>query len=471
MSTLNPTITQVSGNKKSGGQNQDNLLKLCNSMIDIASVVTNFINGSKVNPKNGTASLSEEQASNLLQSDSTFWNSIKNSMDPAEYKLYLKTFPNGMFKSLAELRLSRFGQSEGSSQNNDNDVYEYISFAPHQVRDLLTAIKRGIKIINLEAGTFELPESLIFNQSVEIIGAGQDHTTLLFANLEGGLQFVASDEHQELKIRGVAFNRRGTQAGHVATIENGKTQIADCEFSGGVWSGLNRWEGCGIYLNNVTGTIKNNKITHNVHGMVVDGDSKINLETNYILDNQLSGISFAGNSGGKAINNSLEYNAFCGIAIHDESHPEISQNHLRYNVVAGLAYHNKASGRANNNNIATNGDGIILLDQSSPTFEDNCINLNQKSGMSYFDQASGVVRSNAIDKNGYDGVTLSGQANPTLYNNFISLNNRSGLVYLDQSSGKATKNTVIENRNGQIVIINKNASPELEDNSAEINMF
>ncbi|RDJ03333.1 adenylate cyclase [Rhizobium grahamii] len=42
----------------------------------------------------------------------TFWESVQQSDDPAEYRLYLERFPKGQFAALAEERLAKGGTSE-----------------------------------------------------------------------------------------------------------------------------------------------------------------------------------------------------------------------------------------------------------------------------------------------------------------------------------------------------------------------
>ena len=37
----------------------------------------------------------------------TFWNSVKDSNDPAMLEAYLAKYPEGEFKSLAEIKLSK----------------------------------------------------------------------------------------------------------------------------------------------------------------------------------------------------------------------------------------------------------------------------------------------------------------------------------------------------------------------------
>jgi len=47
--------------------------------------------------------------------DTTFWDSVKNSKDPAEVRAYLDKFPNGLFAALARIRLRNLEGAGGSS--------------------------------------------------------------------------------------------------------------------------------------------------------------------------------------------------------------------------------------------------------------------------------------------------------------------------------------------------------------------
>ena len=40
------------------------------------------------------------------EQETVFWQSIANSTNPAEFEAYLAQFPNGVFRALAEARLS-----------------------------------------------------------------------------------------------------------------------------------------------------------------------------------------------------------------------------------------------------------------------------------------------------------------------------------------------------------------------------
>ena len=55
----------------------------------------------------------------LAQAESaevTFWNSIKDSKNAAEYQAYLQAFPNGVFAPLARLRVQQLSGSTAGGQ-------------------------------------------------------------------------------------------------------------------------------------------------------------------------------------------------------------------------------------------------------------------------------------------------------------------------------------------------------------------
>ena len=49
------------------------------------------------------------------EQDTVFWQSIMNSTNPADFEAYLKQFPQGVFRALAQNRLAALGVPEGNS--------------------------------------------------------------------------------------------------------------------------------------------------------------------------------------------------------------------------------------------------------------------------------------------------------------------------------------------------------------------
>ena len=55
------------------------------------------------------AGLGPVSAQGIDPADVTFWQTIQNSQDPAEYQAYLQAFPEGTFAELARLRIQNLG--------------------------------------------------------------------------------------------------------------------------------------------------------------------------------------------------------------------------------------------------------------------------------------------------------------------------------------------------------------------------
>jgi hypothetical protein len=63
-------------------------------------------------PSHGHAAQLAQAKSNAaeLQTEMLFWESVKDSTDPADYQAYLDTYPQGRFAALARARLKRHSQ-------------------------------------------------------------------------------------------------------------------------------------------------------------------------------------------------------------------------------------------------------------------------------------------------------------------------------------------------------------------------
>lgn len=62
---------------------------------------------SNTNPNENKAGKTDPSAFEL-----SYWDTIKNSNDPEDFKAYLKRYPNGQFSDLAQRRIDQFSQSE-----------------------------------------------------------------------------------------------------------------------------------------------------------------------------------------------------------------------------------------------------------------------------------------------------------------------------------------------------------------------
>ena len=60
----------------------------------------------------GTATPSAGRAANDGEAELLFWQTIKDSQDPADYRAYLQQFPEGRFAAIARNRLVRMGNDK-----------------------------------------------------------------------------------------------------------------------------------------------------------------------------------------------------------------------------------------------------------------------------------------------------------------------------------------------------------------------
>jgi hypothetical protein len=56
---------------------------------------------------------------NNSQAEITYWDAIKNSNNPSDYRAYLKRYPNGIFSDLAKTRLAPFEAAEAAKANEE----------------------------------------------------------------------------------------------------------------------------------------------------------------------------------------------------------------------------------------------------------------------------------------------------------------------------------------------------------------
>ena len=59
-----------------------------------------------------------------------FWESIRDSDDPAEIEAYLKAYPNGQFAPLARIRLDKLKQAAGGAAAKDEPQEDQAESAP-----------------------------------------------------------------------------------------------------------------------------------------------------------------------------------------------------------------------------------------------------------------------------------------------------------------------------------------------------
>lgn len=83
-------------------------MKSFGDSLDNSKAIANFVAGLPPYVELGTTIVAQSVAPANI--DLAFWESIKNSPNPADFQAYLRKFPNGSFESIARSRLAALGE-------------------------------------------------------------------------------------------------------------------------------------------------------------------------------------------------------------------------------------------------------------------------------------------------------------------------------------------------------------------------
>jgi uncharacterized caspase-like protein len=75
-------------------------------------------------PPEHTASASSSETNNVSSAEILFWNSIRNSDNPEEYRAYLAKYPNGEFSAIAKTRAQKLRQQTSDAPDIEKPTLE-----------------------------------------------------------------------------------------------------------------------------------------------------------------------------------------------------------------------------------------------------------------------------------------------------------------------------------------------------------
>ncbi len=323
-------------------------------------------------------------------------------------------------------------------------------------------------VLNLAAGTYTLDAPLDIDKPLMLMGAGMDHTFIVFGGKEYVVRYTGDGLFQ---ARDITFRHAGVAEADVVYVEQGEVLFDACRFTGAMFieSGTPR---AGLHLaGGVTGRVQNcEAVENNLDGFRLVYEAQVDLVENVCRDNAQFGINIRDNSGGEIKGNHCSGNLLSGISVTGDATPTIIENILRANEQNGMAYWSNAGGVARFNTIEQNGlHGIQVSANAAPTLEDNVLRANAQSGLVYFGMAGGAARRNQSLENGLHGIGVNGQATPTLEENSCANNSGAGMRFADESSATVLKNECNGNELSGI-IVSGSATPTLLENIANDNI-
>ncbi|MCF7920573.1 MAG: right-handed parallel beta-helix repeat-containing protein [Candidatus Cloacimonetes bacterium] len=201
----------------------------------------------------------------------------------------------------------------------------------------------------------------------------------------------------------------------------------------------------GIYCDDSSPTISNNRISNNNNYGVYCRDSSPTINNNTIS------------------NNGSGYSIDSGISCYSSS-PTINNNIIINNNVQGILCTNSSSPTISNNTITNNQENGIYCLYTSPSISNNTINNNQENGI-ISSNSSSIISNNTITNNQENGILCS-NSSPTISNNTIT-NNQSGGIRCGYSSPTISNNTISNNNNSGILCFS--SSPTISNNTISNN--
>jgi parallel beta-helix repeat protein len=224
--------------------------------------------------------------------------------------------------------------------------------------------------LHLQEGVHKLVQPLIIEKSLTLHGSGMDATRIVCAAAGCVIKFQGMGRYG---LQDLSIDPHGSEVANVIEVADGEVAFYGCRFTGGVWGRAQLRGGNGIWLGGHTRghitacwCIKNG-----MHGISVNDDAQTVLEGNTCCENSYSGITYAGNAAGHALNNTCNGN-YDGISVNNQAQPVLEGNTCCENAYDGICYSGNTAGRATNNIcIANKRYGIVVPGQAQPVLESN----------------------------------------------------------------------------------------------------
>lgn len=274
------------------------------------------------------------------------------------------------------------------------------------VDELLLAVRNAPTGANvtLEAGEYVLPQGLEIKKPVTLIGQGRDTTRMVS---EAGGFVVKFDSWGVFAARGIRFEHRGKQPSDVLVVEKGTIEIEACQFTGAVRNaGQQANFGDGLWVRGIVlGTVTDSVFDNNgLHGVELQEKARLTLQGNTFERNTQNGLSFFGESGGEARNNTSRLNGLHGISINGDALVRVEGNTLEQNTEVGLRYSGNAWGTASGNIIRDNKlSGIAVNDTARPTLISNTSTDNGSYGLYVAQTARALIGTGNVFRNNAKG--------------------------------------------------------------------
>jgi len=294
--------------------------------------------------------------------------------------------------------------------------------------------------IELGAGRFLLQQSVKFNKTVVLKGAGKDKTQLVVNKPNVRLSAAGARLHAD----GISIVMEGSAVGSALTISGSRLELTNCTFVGGISAGRRRGNGLWITGKSIGEIRKCSFYSNQGDGLAVSDTAQVDVQDCSASRNQHAGFAFSGAAEIVSTRN-LAFENQAGFHLTDNVKATIKNCKAFNNRQCGIVCLDDATGVLESNVCRNYGGqpgdpkqaiGILLSGNSIFVVVENQCTGQRKDGIAAVGKAKPEIRHNVSDGNAVCGIGVYERACAFLDENNCSRNLYG--IYV-QSTAQGTK--------------------------------
>ncbi|MDP6952712.1 MAG: right-handed parallel beta-helix repeat-containing protein, partial [Alphaproteobacteria bacterium] len=389
--------------------------------------------------------------------DIAFWNSIKDSTDPADFEDYIAQFPDGGFVRLARQRLAAM---------RDRGIVVMPEPDPEIVVDIETGTMVTLQNANVRSGPgseFDMLTSLPARTPIDVLGKVRDRDWYQVTLPDGSIGFVSAVVLGAGDTAGVVVPPRPeTSTGELHVDAAGGrdySTIQEAIDAAGPNTTIYVHPGtytAGMLIEKtveIIGVGDRDQIRVEVSGADAawfqGGDGKLaNMTLRQMGGGSWFGIDIA--AGRPTVENvDVSSQSLASIAIRAGADPIVRQSVIHDSAEAGITIYDGGRGTIEGNDIFGNSyAGVIVETFASPIIRGNRIHDGLESGILVNEGGRATIDDNDIVDNANAGIVVYADGSPTVTNNRINRNGYEAIWVRTRGGGRFEGNDLRDNARG-----------------------
>ena len=207
-------------------------------------------------------------------------------------------------------------------------------------------------------------------------------------------------------------------------------------------------ESDGILVQSNGNTIRDNTITNNYNGILVQNARSNNIKNNQINNNANNGIELDNSNSNFMTSNTVSNNGGAGISLINSNFNTIANNYASNDPNAGIVLNTSNFNTINGNTVPLSG-GLLLWLSNNNALTNNIVTDTQTwPGIELYTSNNNALIGNTVTGSADDGLLLGSSSNNYIQGNNITDNIGYGLHFISSSSNTVTNNDLTSNTAG-----------------------